>query len=385
MTPEPRDLLTPGRWYRIVEICPKDPTPTHSVGDLFQCVQPGRGASLRKDQAEPAWVRDLGWFVASGGASGDGTLVTRVEPIAGTETAAPQVPTREGPMTPEPRDLLTPGQWYRIVEISPQDPAPWHSVGDLFQCVKWSPGDWLGSNKANVRWCKGFGWYVATGVAGRGTFVTRVEPVAGTETAVPQAPARETARCRLVPGQWYRIVAISDQDPDPRHAVGDVFQCVNLEVKALERNQSRGLAGSQGWFVAQHGGGTYVTVAEPIAAPDLCPGCGNPFSSPDHDPRCSSCAESGTGPEPAMHVQMTLSCSRCHNSSSHYLHSKSAERLAPYLAHHSQCAPAAGAIDLMQAYRELRAEVLRLPGDSRFDELREALLRLHSAVVIKTT
>jgi len=28
-----------------------------------------------------------------------------------------------------------------------------------------------------------------------------------------------------------------------------------------------------------------------------CPGCGNPFRSPDFDPRCSSCVESGTGPE----------------------------------------------------------------------------------------
>jgi len=30
----------------------------------------------------------------------------------------------------------------------------------------------------------------------------------------------------------------------------------------------------------------------------LCPGCGKPFDSPDHDPRCSSCAESGTLEDP---------------------------------------------------------------------------------------
>lgn len=35
-------------------------------------------------------------------------------------------------------------------------------------------------------------------------------------------------------------------------------------------------------------------------APPLCVGCGMPFVSPDFDPRCSSCAESGTGPEPIV-------------------------------------------------------------------------------------
>jgi len=29
-----------------------------------------------------------------------------------------------------------------------------------------------------------------------------------------------------------------------------------------------------------------------------CPGCGKPYESPDHDPRCSSCAESGTLEDP---------------------------------------------------------------------------------------
>lgn len=33
-------------------------------------------------------------------------------------------------------------------------------------------------------------------------------------------------------------------------------------------------------------------------AAGLCIGCGMPFVPLDHDPRCSSCAESGTGPEP---------------------------------------------------------------------------------------
>jgi len=31
---------------------------------------------------------------------------------------------------------------------------------------------------------------------------------------------------------------------------------------------------------------------------DRCPGCGKPFESPDHDPRCSSCAEAGMLEEP---------------------------------------------------------------------------------------
>lgn len=35
-----------------------------------------------------------------------------------------------------------------------------------------------------------------------------------------------------------------------------------------------------------------------IAPVGVCPGCHKPYESPDHDPRCSSCAESGTGPEP---------------------------------------------------------------------------------------
>jgi len=29
-----------------------------------------------------------------------------------------------------------------------------------------------------------------------------------------------------------------------------------------------------------------------------CPACGKPYESPDFDPRCSSCAESGTEPIP---------------------------------------------------------------------------------------
>lgn len=32
--------------------------------------------------------------------------------------------------------------------------------------------------------------------------------------------------------------------------------------------------------------------------PGICPGCHKPYESPDHDPRCSSCSESDTGPEP---------------------------------------------------------------------------------------
>jgi hypothetical protein len=35
-----------------------------------------------------------------------------------------------------------------------------------------------------------------------------------------------------------------------------------------------------------------------LSAVALCLGCRKPFTSPDHDQRCSSCAESGTGPEP---------------------------------------------------------------------------------------
>jgi hypothetical protein len=37
---------------------------------------------------------------------------------------------------------------------------------------------------------------------------------------------------------------------------------------------------------------------KPWGEPALCLGCGKPYRSPDHDPRCSSCVESGTGPEP---------------------------------------------------------------------------------------
>src|SRR6201999_4390492 len=50
-----------------------------------------------------------------------------------------------------------------------------------------------------------------------------------------------------------------------------------------------------------------IAVSEP-----KCIGCGRPFKSPDHDPRCSSCVESGTGPEPRdrrAHVVPVITCS----------------------------------------------------------------------------
>lgn len=34
----------------------------------------------------------------------------------------------------------------------------------------------------------------------------------------------------------------------------------------------------------------------------LCLGCGNAFEMTDFDQRCSSCVESGTGPEPVKHT-----------------------------------------------------------------------------------
>lgn len=38
------------------------------------------------------------------------------------------------------------------------------------------------------------------------------------------------------------------------------------------------------------------------ASKSLCPGCRKPFTSPDHDARCSSCAESGWPDEPPKPV-----------------------------------------------------------------------------------
>lgn len=53
----------------------------------------------------------------------------------------------------------------------------------------------------------------------------------------------------------------------------------------------------QRYFEAKHVGGMPAD-PKPAAVP-LCPGCSKPFASPDHDARCSSCAESGWPEEPA--------------------------------------------------------------------------------------
>jgi len=66
--------LTPGKWYRITEIDPKDPEPSLAVGDVVRCsVDPG------PRELSHEWYPDFGgsWFAdLQEGEAGFGTLIT---------------------------------------------------------------------------------------------------------------------------------------------------------------------------------------------------------------------------------------------------------------------------------------------------------------------
>ena len=71
--PRGQDLIE-GRYYRITEIDPTDPSPTMKVGDVVLC------ADWRAGCIDPEWQEDTGCrFADAQGDDGYGTLVNGVE------------------------------------------------------------------------------------------------------------------------------------------------------------------------------------------------------------------------------------------------------------------------------------------------------------------
>lgn len=67
--------LTPGKLYRITEICPLDETPTMHVGDVIAC-EPERKRCVTPEPEDNWWFVDY-----LGPGNGYGTLVIGIEEV----------------------------------------------------------------------------------------------------------------------------------------------------------------------------------------------------------------------------------------------------------------------------------------------------------------
>lgn len=114
-------------------------------------------------------------------------------------------------------------------------------------------------------------------------------------------PAPKVIRSgELAPGKRYRAVAAYGR------AQGMAFTAVlpgDRHPNEITCTQADGAMGFPSTWVAtiKLGGElrhVNVTAVELVDDEPLCLGCHKPFTSPDHDPRCSACVESGTGEEP---------------------------------------------------------------------------------------